>query len=63
MTAPPEGQKEAPKGGDTLRGAKTTDDSGKTTVGMFPRLVKATVVLWPLWLGSTWLKDRRRATP
>lgn len=57
MTAP-EGQKEAPKGGETLRGAKTNKMNG-ANVGMFPPVVKGracyTWCTWPTWLGWVWL--------
>lgn len=64
MSEPPEGEEKAPKGARTLRGAKQNsvrENEGK--VGMFPLLVKSVLERWPLWLGSTWLKDHRRSAP
>lgn len=67
MIEPLEGQKEAPKGVDALRGAK---NKGKNELarneGMFPAVVKracstcstlGTCFTWPTWLGSAWLKS------
>ena len=61
MTGPPE-QKEAPRSGDTLQGAKQTADR-TATESMFPRAVKRRLCSWPIGLGATWLKDYRRSSP
>lgn len=68
MTAPPEGQKEAPGGAATLHGAVKSvvcapRNSSDGTEGMFPRGVKAARsarLAWPTWLGARWLKNWRR---
>lgn len=63
MTGPPEGQEKAPKGGETLRGARSKA-TNTGTVGMFPAWVKCvTLHRWPLWMGSTWLRGLRRCAP
>lgn len=67
MTEPPE--KDSPrKRSNAYEGkqrsfvASTAGDS----YGMFPAVVNAARCAWrawPTWLGSRWLKDRRRAAP